>query len=168
MTGRIVVGKIFRAHGVRGEVKVFPLTDDSSRFLRLKKVFCGNEELTVNSAKIIPQGVVLSFVEITDRNAAETLVGLEISVDRKDAVPLEAGRYFIADVIGCSVFDGTKTVGIVKDVLQGRAADVYVLDDNGTRIMFPAAPGVILGVDTERKIVSVDAKKLGEVAIYED
>lgn len=125
------VGIITSAHGIKGEVNVFPTTDDVNRFKKLKTVYYADKtevkELSIAQVKFFKNMVILKFKEISDRNEAEKMKKVSIYVDRAHAVKLEKDEYFIADLMGLTVKeDGTDTViGELTDVLQTGANDVY-------------------------------------------
>lgn len=153
------VGKIINTHGVRGELKVLPLTDDPMRFKKLKKVYYEKNEsyeiLTISDVKYFKNNVILKFNEIDNLDMAESYKGSYILVDRKDAVKLPADSYFISDIIGCSVYEENENkLGIVVDVFETGSNDVYeIKNDNGKEILIPALKEVV-------KEVLVDKKKI--------
>lgn len=125
MDNLIIIGKIIGAHGVRGEVKVYPLTDDPRRFLKLKECFvCGQkfekpEALVCKVARLDRGNVLVRFNGVEDRDKAELLRGRFIAVDRSNAVKLKEGSYFITDLIGLKVIDDEKgEVGNVVDCFE--------------------------------------------------
>lgn len=156
----LTVGTIINVHGVRGEVKVMPETDDVNRFKKLKNVWLqyGSVRIPaeITGVKLQARFVILKLEGIDDRDTAERLKGREIVIERKDAVKLPPKTYFIGDLIGCSVYeeDGN-LLGTVRDVLPGAGCDSYdVYDENGRNIMIPALEDVVLSVDVqEAKIV---------------
>lgn len=154
------VGVISSTHGVRGEVKVFPTTDDAKRFKKLKSVILdtGREHmpLEVESVKFFKQFVILKFKGIDNINDIEKYKGKSLLVDRKHAVKLQKDEYFVADMIGMDIFteDGS-LFGVLKDVMETGANDVYVVDskEHG-EVLIPAIKQCILDVDVEhRKMV---------------
>ncbi len=154
------VGVISSTHGVRGEVKVFPTTDDVKRFKKLKKVILdtGKEQLPleIEGVKFFKQFVILKFRGIDNINDIEKYKGKSLLVDRKDAVKLKKDEYFIADMIGMDVFteDG-ELFGALKDVMETGANDVYIIEmSDGKEVLVPAIKQCILDVDIEnRKMV---------------
>lgn len=150
------IGIITNTHGLRGEVKVFPSTDDMHRFSDLDYLFLdeahGRRKLFVRQARYFKQMVILALKEIDTIEEAEKLKGCEIFVDRANAVPLEEGEYYIADLIDMQVYteDGEK-LGILTDVLQTGANDVFVIrsDKYGKEILVPKIPQCIKNVDVE-------------------
>lgn len=151
------VGVISSTHGVRGEVKVFPTTDDLKRFKKLKKVILdtGKEQLPleVESVKFFKQFAILKFKGIDNINDIEKYKGKSLLVDRENAVKLRKDEYFIADMIGIEVFtDDGKEFGILKDVLETGANDVYIIDTSEHKeVLVPAIKQCILDVDIENR-----------------
>lgn len=154
------VGVISSTHGVRGEVKVFPTTDDVKRFKKLKKVILdtGKEQLPleIEGVKFFKQFVILKFRGIDNINDIEKYKGKSLLVDREHAVKLKKDEYFIADMIGMDVFteDG-ELFGVLKDVMETGANDVYIIEmSDGKEVLVPAIKQCILDVDIEnRKMV---------------
>lgn len=147
------VGVITSPHGVRGEVKVFPTTDDNERFNSLKTVILdhghGQKELEIEGVKFFKNMVILKFKGIDDRNDVERLRQAKLLVTRDQAVELDEDEYFIADLIGMQVFaeDGEE-LGTISDVLQTGANDVYVVSKTGAAdLLIPAIHECILKVD---------------------
>ena len=151
------VGVISSTHGVRGEVKVFPTTDDANRFRKLKTVILdtGREHLTleIEGVKFFKQFVILKFKGIDNINEIEKYKGRSLLVDREHAVKLKKNEYFVADMIGISVFteDG-KPFGILKDVMETGANDVYIIESpEYGEVLIPAIRQCILEVDIENQ-----------------
>lgn len=155
MEDRLQVGVITSTHGVRGEVKVFPTTDDPARFKRLKEVILdtGKEELVleIESVKFFKQFVILKFKGVDNINDIEKYRQKSLYVTRKNAVRLKKDEYFIADLIGITVIDEEeKPVGTLKDVMETGANDVYVIEmTDGRELLLPAIRQCILNVDIE-------------------
>ncbi|MGI5900315.1 MAG: ribosome maturation factor RimM [Christensenellales bacterium] len=172
----LCIGTITKPQGIRGEVKILPLTDDISRFLGLAKVFLkdGGEmaERKVELSRVDASFAYMKFEGIDNMDAAEPLRGLSIYVDRANAVKLPEGRWFIADLIGCRVVtDAGEDIGVLKDVLQAGGNDVYVVQGakvGGKSLMFPAIKALLKKVDVKSGVIQVDGKRLWEVAVYED
>lgn len=149
------VGVITSPHGIRGEVKVFPTTDDPARFKKLKEVFLdtGKERIVLHIAqvKLFKQFVILKFREYDSINEVENLRKKELWISRSQAVPLQKDEYFIADLIGISVeLEDGRMLGVLKDVIQTGANDVYVVEcTDGREVMIPAIKDCILSVDVE-------------------
>ena len=154
------VGVISSTHGIRGEVKVFPTTDDVKRFKKLKQVilYTGREKLSleVESVKFFKQFVILKFKGIDNINDIEKYKGKSLLVDREHAVKLRKDEYFIADMIGMDVFtENNEYFGVLKDVLETGANDVYIIEmQDEKEVLVPAIKQCILNVDIEnRKMV---------------
>jgi 16S rRNA processing protein RimM len=149
------VGVITATHGIHGEVKVFPTTDDPNRFKKLKKVLLDTGiqklELEVAGVKFFKKFVILKFKEFDDINQVEKYRKCPLLVTRENAVRLKKNEYFIADLIGLKVYteDGT-FLGNLEDVMQTGANDVYqIVTEEGKEILLPAIRQCILDVDIE-------------------
>ena len=148
------VGVITSTHGVRGEVKVFPTTDDAKRFKTLKKVIRdGREplELSIEQVKFFKNMVILKFKGYDNINDVETWRQRDLLITRDQAVELKEDEYFITDLIGLTVVNEEEAVlGRVKDVLETGANDVYVVElTGGKELLLPAIKDCILNVDLE-------------------
>lgn len=172
MEDLLQVGVITTTHGVRGEVKVFPTTDDVRRFKKLKKVLLdtGKEhlELEISQVKFFKNLVILKFKGIDNINDIEKYKGKSLLVTREHAVKCEKDEYFIADLIGIEVVteDG-KQLGEITDVLQTGANDVYVVQvreaspyvskvaDKKKELLLPAIKECILDVNMEQRSMQV-------------
>ena len=154
------VGVITSTHGVRGEVKVFPTTDDAKRFKTLKKVILdGREplELSIEQVKFFKNMVILKFKGYDNINDVETWRQRDLLITRDQAVELKEDEYFITDLIGLTVVNEEEAVlGRVKDVLETGANDVYVVAlPNGKELLLPAIKDCILNVDMENGEMTV-------------
>ncbi len=155
------VGIITSTHGVRGEVKVYPTTDDARRFKRLKEVILdtGKEKLTmeVEDVKFFKQMVILKFKGIDTLNDVEGYRQKSLYVTRANAVRLSKDEYFVADLIGINVFDEENNqLGTLEDVLSTGANDVYEIKLlNGKELLLPAIKQCILKVDVEQSYMQV-------------
>lgn len=155
------VGVIANTHGIRGEVKVYPTTDDVNRFDDLKNVILdtGKEklELQVQGVKYYKNMVILKFKGIDNINDIEKYKGKDLLVTRENAVPLGKNEYYIADLIDMEVFDEEgKKLGILNDVMQTGANDVYVIIlENGSELLLPNIDQCILDVNVEEKKMTV-------------
>lgn len=155
------VGVITSTHGVRGEVKVFPTTDDPQRFKMLKcciiPVLRENIKVEIASVKFFKQYVLLKFKGYDSINDVERFVKKDLMIERKDAVPCEPGEYFICDLIGLKVItDEGAVLGTLTEVLETGANNVYeVTDSDGKIILIPVIDSCILAHDMEEKTVTV-------------
>ena len=146
MEDLLQVGVITTTHGVRGEVKVFPTTDDPARFKKLKNVILDTGktrmELTITGVKFFKNLVILKFKDLDNINDVEQFRQAKLLVKREDAVELGEDEYFIADLIG---------IRVISDVLETGANDVYVVSRDGKKdLLIPAIHDCILHVDIEQ------------------
>ena len=161
MEKRLQVGVISSTHGVRGEVKVFPTTDDVTRFKKLKEVILVTEKtekiLKITCVKFFKQFAIVKFEGIDTLNDVEVYKGASLFVDRKNAVKLQKDEYFIADLIDLEVVDEQENkLGILVDVMQTGANDVYIVkNDDGKELLFPAIKECILDIDFKAKKMTV-------------
>ena len=155
------VGVITSTHGVHGEVKVFPTTDDVKRFKKLKEVLLdtGKElkPMEVESVKFFKNMVILKFKGFDNINDIEIYKGKDLLVTRDKAVKLGPDENFIVDLIGLSVItDEGEELGTLKDVLQTGANDVYVVErKNGKEVLLPAIKQCILDVNLDEQKMTV-------------
>ena len=156
MEDMLQVGVITQTHGVRGEVKVFPTTDDVNRFKKLKQVILdtGKETmpLEIQSVKFFKQFVILKFKGIDNINDIEKYIRCSLYVTREHAVALEEDEYFIADMIGMEVCTEDGNIfGTLKDVIETGANDVYVIENaEHGEVLVPAIKECIRSVDIEK------------------
>lgn len=161
MDNYLRVGVISSTHGIRGEVKVFPTTDDSKRFKELKEVILDTGKdsipLEIEHVKFFKQMVILKFKGIDDINDIEKYRGKDLLITRENAVPLEENEYFIYDLIGSEVVteEGAK-LGILDEILSTGANDVYVVkSENKKEILIPSIKECILDINLEEKKITV-------------
>ena len=161
MEDMLRVGVIASTHGVRGEVKVFPTTDDAARFKILKQVTLdtGKEQipLEIEHVKFFKNMVILKFKGYDNINDIEKYKSKDLLVPRDQAVELEEDEYFVADLIGLNVVtDEGEALGTLKDVLETGANDVYIVaQPNGKELLLPAIGDCILDVDLEESRMTV-------------
>jgi len=155
------IGSVSTTHGVHGEVKVYPTTDDPGRYKKIKEVILdnGKEKKTahIEQTKFFKQMVIVKFKECNSMDEAEKLRGYELYVTREHAIPLKKNEYYIADLIGMKVMtDEESELGIIDDVLQTGANDVYVVKQpSGKEVLLPAIKDCILSVDVEAGLMEV-------------
>jgi 16S rRNA processing protein RimM len=161
MVDYLRVGVITSPHGLRGDVKVFPTTDDVNRFKKLKKAYIdtGKEKMpvTVEQVRFFKNMVILKFKEMNRIEDCEPFRNKDILITRDQAVKLNPDENFIADLIGLKVLtDEGEEFGTVKDILQTAANDVYVIEGpEGKEYLFPSIKECILNVDLEAGTVTV-------------
>ncbi len=155
------VGVITSTHGIQGEVKVFPTTDDPGRFKMLEHVILdagkSTIQLEIEKVKFFKKFVILKFKGIDHINEVERYRRCDLLVERENAVPLEEGEYFIADMLGMEVQteDGVP-FGRLKDVIETGANDVYVITSpvHG-RVLVPAIRECIRDIDIEQGMMTI-------------
>lgn len=163
MTETFQVGVIASTHGLQGEVNVFPTTEDPNRFKKLKKVTLhtqrGEEiELDVQSARFFKKFVIVKFKQYNNINDVEKFRGCELTIDRKDAIKLEPGEYYCADLMGLSIVDEEdKILGTVTDIIQTGANDVYEMtkENSEDKIYIPAIKDCVKNIDLENKKITI-------------
>ena len=155
------VGAVTSTHGIAGEVKVFPTTDDPKRFKKLKNVLLdtgkGMKELTIVQVKFFKNMVILKFKDHDKIEDVMSYKGKSLYVTRENAVKLKKNEYFIADLIGMQVYtEDDALLGTLNDVLQTGANDVYEVDlPDGRQVLIPAIRQCILDVDVENNKMKV-------------
>lgn len=155
------VGVITSTHGIRGEVKVFPTTDDPQRFKKLKNVILDLKreqlQLEIESVKFFKKFVILKFKDYDNINEIQHFIKNDLLITRDNAVALKKGEFFICDLIGLEVItDEDKHLGKLTDILQTGANDVYVVtNDEEKDILIPSIPQCILNRDIEAGVITV-------------
>ncbi len=158
-------GTITSTHGIKGEVKVYPAAGDLSRFEYLKACIIDTGKKQVNveveSVKFFKNQAILKFKGYDNINDIEQYKGASLLVTRENAIPLEEGEFYIADIIDAPVYEENgRELGILTDVLETGANDVYVVKTKeGKELLLPAIPECILEVDTDAPKVVVHIMK---------
>ena len=155
MEDLLQVGAIANTHGLRGEVKVFPTTDDPTRYKLLDTVIAdtGKQRMTmeISGVRFFKHMVIVKFKGIDHIDDAEKLKGTKLFVTREQAVPLGEDEYFLADLEGlCAVTEDGEELGVIKDIIQTGANDVYVIGKPGGQekdLLVPAIKECIRTVD---------------------
>lgn len=156
-----IVGKIINTHGIKGEVKIYPMTDDIERFSDLERIYIGDVKRKVNLKTVrYHKGFpIIGFEEFDDINQILPFRDQFIYVDDKDRITLPEDHYFIYDLVDCEVFDmNLNKIGYINDVLQNVSNDVYVVKDeiNHKEYLIPAVKQFVKLVDVENKRVVID------------
>lgn len=159
MTEFFNVGQIINTHGVKGEVKVYPLTDDIRRFRKLTEVYIDNEVKKIKWCKIQPDKVILKLEGTESVEEAFKLKGKYITIPREEAAKLKENQYFIADIKGCSVFDENEEyLGKVYDVINTKNNDVYwVRRKDMEDLLIPALKDIVISVDIDSNKIIIKA-----------
>lgn len=146
----ILIGKIVAPHGVRGDVRVVPLTDFPERFRKTKRVFCEDASvLYIESVKYNKQFVLLKFRDVDSMDAAEKLRNKHISLPKEELVKLPQDHYYQFEIIGLDVYSSEdEYLGKVSEILQTGSNDVYVVRQEGHKeLLIPALKAVVLSID---------------------
>ncbi len=161
MISELQIGVITQTHGLHGEVKVFPTTDDARRFNKLKEVILDDgkkrQTIAIDGVRFFKKYVILKFNGLDSIEAVEKYKNAKLLVSRDNAVKLKKDEYFIADMIGMQVnTEDGKPFGILKDVLTTGANDVYIVEmTDGKEALLPAIKECILNVDMEAAVMTV-------------
>ena len=165
MEDLIRIGVISSTHGIRGEVKVYPTTDEPERFLDLKNVFLKTRRetlaLEIQTVKFFKNMVILKFKGLDDINDIEKYRNCDLFVSRENAVDLEEDEYYYADLIGLHVVTDTgEDFGTLKEIMETGANDVYVIERaDGSEVLLPAIQECILDVDMDENVMHVHLMK---------
>lgn len=168
---KIMIGKVIKPQGIKGEIKVDIAETDKSLACKLMQIYIDDICYKVESVKSLVNGVFIKLEGVNDRNQAELLRGKNIFLERNKMPKLEEGRYLITDVLGCEIIaQGGNVIGALKDILQYGAADVYVVigKNNHKDFMFPCLKKVLEKVDIENKKIYLNFDILEQIAVYED
>lgn len=150
----IEAGRITNTHGVAGEVKIEVWLDSPEFFKRFKRIFIGNTEWKISSARIHKNAVITKLSGVDDINSAMPFKGKTVYIAREDA-KLPKGSYFIQDVIGAEVRDENgSSIGKLTEVMESPASPIYVVKGEKEHLI-PAVPEFILNADPEAGIITV-------------
>lgn len=151
----LTIGEITKPHGVKGEVKVFPQTDDINRFLKLKRVFIDGKEVKVIYVTVGADRAIMKLEGAESVDDAEKLRGKRLEVPREEAVKLEKDAYFIEDLKECQVVDTEgKALGKVYDVIYTGSNDVYWIQQP-KELLIPALKTIVESVDVEAGLITI-------------
>ncbi len=153
----LVVGEVSSPFGLKGEVKVIPLTDSPERFAKISKAFVGRPGgsgrlMEIEKVRFHKGMVLVKFAGVDDLSKAELLRGMQIMVRESDRAPLEENKYYVDDIIGLDVVTTEgKDLGKITEVLQSPANDVYVTD----KAMIPAVKEFVVSIDLDQRKMTV-------------
>jgi len=154
----IAIGKIVRAHGIKGEVAVMPLTDFVDRFEDLESVILegrATARFSIREVRFHKRQLLILFEGIDTRNLAEEHIGDFVSVTKDEMVDLPEQTFFQFDVIGMKVYTETgEYLGEIAEIIEMPANDLWRVEGERS-ILLPAAESVILNVDKEERKVTV-------------
>ncbi len=158
----ILIARIGKAHGLKGELEIQPFVWDETRFEKLSRIFVKAKdgkisEQEVQSARYVHKGILLKIKGFEDRTAAEFLRGAEILIPESERPKLPEGRAYYGDLIGMSVVDDSSgaVLGRVTNVLDMPAGDVFVLDLSGAEHLVTNAGDEIRAMDLKKKELRV-------------
>lgn len=165
---KIEIGKVLKAQGIKGEVKVACFLDDASMIKGIKELYIGRNTYTVQKFRADGAFFYVLLCGIDDRNTAETLRNWSVYAD-KECISVPKNRYFVSDLVGCAVqLDDGKKLGEVKEILQYGAADVFVCIGVEKEFSFPFLNDLVVDVNVSNKTIVLSSKRFVEVAVYED
>lgn len=149
------VGQIINTHGIKGEVKILPLTDDISRFENLESIYINGKEININGVKYLKDKVILKLENIDSIEKAEKFKQCYLEIDRENALELPEDTYYITDLLDCNVIDTNNfEYGKVKEVIQTPSNDVYWV--KGTKeILIPVLKEIVFTIDIENKLITI-------------
>lgn len=157
----ITIGKIVNTHGIKGAVRVVPLTDFPERFSGMERVRvatpAGQRELDIEHVSPHKKYVIVKFREVTDFTAAQALKGCLLQVTRDELAALPEGSYYIFDIVGLLVQTSSgDLLGKVTEVLQTGANDVYVVETGAKPLLLPATKEVVKEIDLDARRMVVE------------
>jgi len=158
----IIIGQISKTHGIKGEVKVLPLTANVNRFKNLKTVFIDYIEKRVLGCKFQSKRIVLKIEGIDTIEEAEKYKNKYLYIRRKDAIKLSEGEFYVADIIDCSVYEENgKELGKVYDVIETGSNDVYWIKGSKDKkeLLIPALKTIVQKIDIENKKIIIKPVK---------
>lgn len=154
----IQIGKISNVHGVKGDLKVIPLTDDMKRYDELSHVLLGmnKDEYEIENVSYAKNQIILKLKGIDDIKSAEKVRNSFLWIDKEDANVPE-GAYFLFDIIGIDVVDTDgNEIGKVRDVIQTGANDIYLVKSEEKEHMIPAVKEFVKNIDIDKKQMVID------------
>ena len=169
----LLIGEITKPQGVRGELKLRPVTCDPGRFDGLKTAYVkdgdGYRPVSISVRKADADAVYLRMEGVETRNDAELMRGTALYIDRAHAVELDEDSAFLCDLIGlrgvCT--DGSE-IGKLIEVMQPGGNDVYVFKGARGEVLVPALKSVVVKVDLNEGVMLLDSARMAEVAVYDE
>ena len=152
----LAVGKVFRPHGVRGELLLEVHTGSPARLTEMDTIYLGDEHTPQQllSSRLHRGNLLIKIEGCNGREYADTLRGVLISIAIQDAVPLKPGEYYHHQIVGLSVVsDEGEPLGTVTEILETGANDVYVVNGLERELLLPAIKSVILKIEPPQMTV---------------
>ncbi|MFA5891637.1 MAG: ribosome maturation factor RimM [Actinomycetota bacterium] len=153
---RLVVGRVVKPHGILGEVSIEVLSDAPERFAPRSQMLAGGREVVVVASRPHQGRLLVRFEGVADRNGAEVLRGLLLTIPASEAAPLDEWSFYPHDLHGCAVVaeDGSK-IGTMLRVEESPANDLWVVDAGGREVLVPAVRAIVIAVDVEARRITV-------------
>ncbi len=154
---KIIIGKIGAAHGVRGDMKVYPLTDFPDRFNTIKKAFIDDKEINIISTRYQNNFVVMKVKDVNSREEVARYTNKLLKINRSDVPPLNEGEYYSFDIIGLKVINQDDAVlGEIIEILKTGSNDVYITKTpEGKQLLIPALKKVVTEINIEDGFMKV-------------
>jgi 16S rRNA processing protein RimM len=155
---RLSVGRIVKAHGIKGEVSVDVYSEAPQRFAPGSKMRAGADlEVKVSSSRPHQGRMLVRFDGVSDRNAAEALRGVELTIAASDAAPLAEGAFYPHDLEGCEVFDVSGArLGVLARVEENPANDLWIVRDGAREVYVPAVRAFVVSVEVGARRITLD------------
>lgn len=154
----LIIGKIGKPHGIKGELRVYPLTDFPERFEKLRTAYIDNTAFDITSTRYSNDFVILKIKDFNNREQAATVTGKLLKINRADAAPLAKGEYYSFDIIGLIVYDENDIcLGKIIDIIKTGSNDVYIIEEAETakHILIPALKKVVTNIDLTNKRMDI-------------
>lgn len=162
----IKIGEVVNAVGLRGELKIYPYTENKERFETIKAVYFNEKQVQIEQVRYKDNLVILKIQGVDSRTEAEACKGIEVFMREEDLEELPEGTYYVKDILGFQVEDQKRgMIGILKDVRDSGAQSLFIIEKNGGgEILVPAVEEFFTAVDMERNVILVDLIE----GMYED
>ncbi len=157
MVEQFNIGQIVNVVGIKGELRVYPLTDYKERFEEIESVIIQEQNYEIENVRYHKGLVILKLKGIDNRNIAENYKMNYVKIDRKDARVLPEDTYYVADLVGCEVYTTEgEYIGVLIDVIQNSAQDLYEVETQESKqVLIPAVNEFIKEVDVEKHLIKV-------------
>lgn len=165
MTEYLIVGKVLKPQGIKGELKVMPMIDDVSRYGELKSIWLRENDtyrsIALEGVRYMGDNVILKLEGCHDRSTAEGFRDEDIWIPRSIMGSLPEDTYLVTDIIGCIVYTDTgKLLGPIRDIIYTGSNDVYIIESQRGEVLIPALKEVIKDVDIEDKVMTIDTTEI--------
>ncbi|WP_182186467.1 ribosome maturation factor RimM [Pectinatus frisingensis] len=152
----LTIGRIGKPHGIKGDVRVYPLTDFPDRFNNLHKAYIDGTVITIAAAHPSNDFIIMQINGFDSREKAAVLTGKFLKIAKSDAAPLAEGEYYFFDIIGLDVFDENGVfLGVITDILKTGSNDVYVIEKTTGQLLIPALKKVVTNIDINNKRMDI-------------